>query len=649
MKKFRPLIAISAILVVSVALLSLAFIPKKNVRVQYDTVVTKAAAYDYYADLYKIENGDSFVTLSYTDLVNLLSDDTGTGGIATRPQNSPQKPNGYYVILFGGTDERTIAVARLLDGVAKESGLTVYVFDPDLDGGLAKELVGTISANGAADPANGGRTGYTYDGTDFLYDDLNISDYTYGGKTLLNRLNSAFTSGDTLAEAGEKIQTPLLVNVKRTQTPAPATVLRARLASPFIGKPAGYTLNKGDSASYTASARVIIGIDDTPASNADADAYYSAAETPRYDPFLTLADPTNPQSANNTHLTTNDVFVSVSYAGLVRLLNAPGQQLILLGGAGNVHTAAILPVLQKKVKAAFCAGADAVCAQKVYVFDPYIGGGTLGIQTADLASSATASGTHSVLYTSLVTTYFGGFVSRWNVLGSGAQSAVGLIGTNRDISVRGERFSRLADSALLLYDKAHGGVVDAIESELLYVYDTSLPNSGTEELLVGETNLNADRAAYKFIAQAFADLFKKQELLFVLDELKYGYEIDRTSARRTVLTAAREGSRLVLYTYFDPADAAQQKYDLEQVGISPVAYDGVSFYYIASDELKEIIASVGNASIYDTGITLNKPGYSNTSVGAASPSTGGGTSGGTGGTSGGSGTTTPPPSDDEEC
>jgi|GEM_PF-5498045 hypothetical protein len=567
-------------------------------------VVAKSGEFDYFQSIYGLDSISNFKSLNYQDLINLLSDDPDE---ITRPANGPLKPEGDFIILFGGEDGRTKALAPYIDDAAKKAGKTIYVFDPRLDGGLAGQIVGSIPEGTAADPENAGKTGYAYEGADYLYDNLDIETFSYGGKTLAEHINSAFTSGAVL----DNFETPLLFSVKRTQTPSRSARLRSKLNSPFTGKAEGYVLSGEEKESYFQSAKTLV----------------NGAGSGSYDPFLAVADlSAYPRETNNTHLAENDVFVSVGYGELIYLLGGGGQKVILIGGAENEYTSAVFEGIQKAAKSEGYGG-------KIFVFDPRFTAKSESVISGENKSPDGRTSTFAALYAYIYDNYLHGYQSRWYGQESGIAKAVGIKTDRRTIRFKGREITKIAEPALFLYSK---GILESFEAELKYIYDGAASNSGTQELLVeganrnGETivtNLNESRPAYKLLSGAAKDLFYKAGLYEAFEKLGYTVSVNLKDIKRTVAYAEREKSRLILFSYPNSEEGLAQQSDTGLLGIGATSVTQISYYYLASQEAKEIIAGYENGSIYTAGIVLDKPNYDKTGFASgeeAAPEEGGG-------------------------
>ncbi|MDR0855249.1 MAG: hypothetical protein LBN25_02640, partial [Christensenellaceae bacterium] len=162
-----------------------------------------------------------FTTLVYHDFLHLLS--------------NPRVTPGEYIVLIGGTwDANTQGIIGLVDEVAKQQGIEeIYLFDPKLDAGLSQKIVGLIGDD-AANSDNIGKVGYTYNGNDYLYDDLEVSKYKYSGKTLLAGLQDALGTEKLALNDDGTVKTPQLLVLNKAQESAETVqaIKAAALANP---------------------------------------------------------------------------------------------------------------------------------------------------------------------------------------------------------------------------------------------------------------------------------------------------------------------------------------------------------------------------------------------------------------------------------
>ncbi|MDR1939175.1 MAG: hypothetical protein LBQ40_00060 [Clostridiales bacterium] len=605
-----------------------------------EPVVSKAyktEAYDYYDDTFGVGRDHVFQTLVYNDLINLISDNATD---ASRPASSVNKPDGDYAVLFGGAwDDGTKAVIKTINAEAKAKNITVYFFDPYLDGKLSQDVIKDVAGGDGliAEGENSGRVGYNYGGTDFVYDDFNIKDYIYQSVSLLARINRSFTEGAALtADNDTTVITPLLVTVHREQANesngnTTVSKISGRVESPFIGKAGGYTLSTGESNAYANAVNSLL--------------TNGIIKNVRYDPFLTISSPTVHSGGNNTHLTTNSYFKTVSYAELIALLEAPGERFIFFGGTWCPNTAAIYNAIQT---AATNAGYDA----PIYLYDPIITAvsGRPNTRNNETAANASNSGTHSVLYANLLENYFDNFVSRWNNADSASQKAFGATGAATWFSINGKQYTKICVPNLILYNKAVG-IIDSFESEL--TWNTGSQKGGTGNVSNEGVAPAELPFAYTYAANVFADLFAKAGLSEAFLQLGGTFVSDvKSDVRRTVITATAQGSTIRISTYYNSADYNQAVSVLESSGVTVVKLNTFSFYVAVGGNAKKIFDGVKSGAIYTAGVILDAAAEQASDGGGnnAAGNNGGGNNGAGAGGNGGNGAgTSEGGGDDELC
>ncbi|MDR3292908.1 MAG: hypothetical protein LBT20_02255 [Clostridiales bacterium] len=611
--KFKYIFSITTVLLVLVFALS-ACIPKPTTPTtppdpgDPDPVPTKVTAtdpYDYYDATFGVGKNSVFQTLVYNDLITLLSDNTSD---VTRPATSSYLPNGDYVILFGGAwDADTKAVIKTINDEAKAKGIKkIYFFDPILDGNLSediiKDLVGTDGKIGenAVNAANIGKIGYTLGGKDFVYDDFNIKDYKTSSTSLLTRINRAFTSEEKLTvDNNTSVVTPLLISVHRESKATDGvikdqdkvTLLTSRVESPLIGNESG-TLSASDLNTYKANVdNLLDGV---------------VGKEAIYDPFLTISSPTVHSGKNNTHLTANNYFQTISYVELIALLQADGERFIFFGGTWCPNTAAIYAGIQE-------GAAEAGYTGPIYLYDPILtaSDGYPNTRAAETAATGTGVGTHSLLYANLLEHYFTTFTSRWNNTNSkeiGSRKAFGLTNDNSNltISINGKNYTRMCVPNLILYNNAvEGGIVESFEAELTW-------NTGGSGKVGGTGNVNSSGVeqeptfAYLYFQTVVRDIFAKVGLRDAFAQLGYTLESDITNIDHTVITITKGDVEYTIVTYYLDTryeDAISALGALEEP-ITVTRLNSLSFAYGASAEVLQILAAIKDGTIYTTGIIL---------------------------------------------
>ncbi|MDR3318762.1 MAG: hypothetical protein LBS99_04925 [Clostridiales bacterium] len=539
------------------------------------TVFERTAEYDYYADTFGLPSDHGFQTLVYNDLIALISEDIG--GDTNRPASSRQKPKGDYAILFGNADAATKAVIGEIYAAAKAQEVKkIYFFDPQLDGGLSRGIIGELTGTDASS--------YTYGGETFAYGDFNVKDYYYNGETLLKRINRSFTSGDTLtADDAAAPVTPLLIQVRRAQYAASGlSGIDYRVESPFIGKPEGYTLTAADLGAYKAELN-----------NLFAGIRGSEGD---FDPFLALSAPDTAGVTENTHLIVNKYFKSVSYAELIKLLDAPGERVVLFGGAGSPNADAIFGEVHT-------AAVHTAYDRPIYVYSPIITAtyGAPDSRGGELAADGNNSGTHALLYANLITRYFPDFASRWNSERSASRNALELSGVSAKLLINGKSYAKAGAANLILYNKAAGGIIDSFESELTRDSETgdiTAEGAGTGAVVAND-----------YVSAVFEDLLGKAGIAQAFIDAGYTFSADTVSdVRRTLITAenADATTRLKLFTYYDARDYQTALSALSGSGLKIVVLNSVGFYavYTSFDLTAQIIEAVRDGSIYTEGVDL---------------------------------------------
>jgi hypothetical protein len=593
------------------------------------STVSKTDVYDYYDATFGVGKDHVFQTLVYNDLISLISDSSTD---TNRPANSVHKPDGDYAIFFGGAwDKNTAAVIKSVNAAAKAKGVKVYFFDPYLDGQLSQDIIADIvGGDGLIQTGDKeGRIGYTYNGTDFVYDDFSIKDYIYSSVSLLARINRSFISGEKLtADDNTDVVTPLLITIHREASTV--SIITGRTESPFIGKDADYTLSSEDKATYENALTNLLNT--------------NIVKNSVYDPFLAISSPTVYSGSNNTHLTKNDYFKTVSYAEVIALLEAPGERFIFFGGTWCPNTAAIYNAIHK---AAEDSGYDA----PIYLYDPIITAvqSRPNTRNSEAAATSSNSGTHSVLYANLIENYFTDFVSRWNNPNSASQKAFGATGAATWFSINGKNYTKMCVPNLILYNNAvDGGIVDSFESELTWNGTAGLSGKGGTGNVDSNGNPIGTTYAYTYAANVFADLFAKVGLSEAFLQLGGAFDGDVLSnAGRTVITGTVRGSSIKIFTYYNPSDYAAAVADYESLGITVVELNTFSFYVVTGGENAEkVFGAVIDQSIYGTGIFLDE-GSSNAPASNTNGTSGGSTTPPPAGN--GNGSTTPSTGDEEDC
>jgi hypothetical protein len=370
-----------------------------------------------------------------------------------------------------------------------------------------------------------------------------------------------------------------------------------------------------------------------------------------YDPFLAISSPTVHSGSNNTHLTVNNYFKTVSYAEVIALLEAPGERFIFFGGTWCPNTAAIYNAIHK---AASDSGYDA----PIYLYDPIITAvaSRPNTRNTEAAGTSSNSGTHSVLYANLIENYFPNFVSRWNNPYSASQEAFGADGAATWFSINGKNYTKMCVPNLILYNNAvEGGIVDSFESELTWQGTAGSTGKGGTGNVDSSGNPIGTTYAYTYAANVFADLFAKVGLSEAFLQLDGTFESDILSdARRTFITGTVGGSSIKIYTYYNPSDYATAVADLRGLGISVVELNSFSFYILLNGEnAKKVFDAVLDGSVYETGVVLDVSSSNSSAAGGANGGTNGGASGGTTvNPPSGNGNSTPPPSSggsEEDC
>ncbi|MDR2202153.1 MAG: hypothetical protein LBP26_05260 [Clostridiales bacterium] len=535
--------------------------------------------------------GDNvFTTVVYHDFYNLL--------------DNPRVTPGEYVVLIGGTwDTNTKNVIGLVDEVAKAKGIDeIYLFDPKLDSGLSEQIVGRIASG-----PNAGRVGYTYNNTDYVYDDLDISKYKVGAnQTLLQKLESAIDDASETKlqknEDGSLVTPQILVIQKQEDTAVPATA-DERATEPYnkveydapiadytktnaayttaTGLPhdgelvktefstrqavikESFVLNDTALPFYTAARGFVEVLDAVPFVTAlgtffDANiGAGDAIDTAALKPFevFTVKNQAQKSGGGTTRLLTNTnakgekLFVTLSFEELLTVLESDSEQLIYWGGMWCPNSAVYYNAVQK-------AALDAGYEGQIYLFDPKLDGSGKNIRSADSASTDSAAGNHSRLYAYILENYLPDYVSRWNTEGTytkrifytGSNNGYDGRGSTPRLNINGKYYTRICVPNILVYNNSvEGKIIDSFESELSW--GTSATGTG------GVTN--PDSVSYKFRKTSLDNLFAKAGLA---DEfVKEGYTVTSTIRGLDVtFNAVKDDTDSFTLTsyYYDDATAA---------------------------------------------------------------------------------------------
>jgi hypothetical protein len=371
----------------------------------------------------------------------------------------------------------------------------------------------------------------------------------------------------------------------QSNNPTGTSRIISRVESPFVGE--DYALSADKQTEYRAKLSELFAA--------------LASKEALFDPFLANSDAGGFGVGDDAHLTENKYFRSVSYAELISLLNASGERFVLFGGTRSISTAAVYNGVQN-------AAARAGYSEPIYVYDPVITSfrGAPNTRGNEIAADASDSGTHALLYANLIENYFPGFVSRWNSPTSGAQNVFGTTGAEKKLIINGKTYEAIADSALILYNK-DVGIVDSFESELTWATG-AYATGGTGNVAADGTVVSAT-FAYTYLNDILDDLFLKVGVSEVFLAASYGFSSDTSqNARRTVLAAESENSRLKLFTYYNLYDAAAALEALSGVRATVVPLSELTFYVVYTDFTlaADILQAALDGSAYTDGVDLTK-------------------------------------------
>ncbi|MDR3318764.1 MAG: collagen-like protein [Clostridiales bacterium] len=611
-----------------------------------NATATAAAPFDYYAQSYKgVGLGSVFKTLVYHDLYHLI----------TNPRVTP----GEYIVLIGSAnDTYTQGVIGVINDVAKEKGIKeILVFDPELDGGLSESIVGRIGDN-AKESSNIGRIGYTLNGTDYYYDDLNISDYKWDATTtLLQQLNASLGTKKLAVDGNGKIITPQLLVITNERDAAVPETIELRAASgdsysnvydakatatnynstlydvlpdtyvptvpygtPTAGLPEGTIVSPEGIAADTQLTKTVFSkrtaaVKDSNVTSfkydrafLEANAYkaeirsffdtkVTKANLKEYDVF-TVKNQAQVSGGGTTRLLDNQVFQTLTFAEVDALLQTSGEHFIYWGGLWCPNSATLYAGAQSEAQKAGYTGT-------VYLFDPRLVGdlGSSRIRDSESAPTSSATGNHASLYKHLIRNYFPDYTTRWNSEGTLTKKVLQRQSTasNDVLTIGGEAVTRIVVPAFFLYNKdINGGVIADFESELTW--------NASDNNLVSNVKDPAS-VANQFRTTIFGNIFAKAGFTESFQNAGYSVTVSFSGLEAT-LTASRSADDYVTaisYYYADAAGAATFG-DGTNGGVSTTPYPfnlAAEKTALASNGVKQLNSGASNILYYGSGNALN--------------------------------------------